>query len=185
MFLDISSCFYLKHSPVYISKHNVSETRFCLRFQVKPTQLCPNDGASPYLRTPVPAPRQGIQAKLSINHLRELRQNVWGVAPQNYLDRSHHWRDEFSEWHQHKKNKFFYSSAVVRGVQMGEMSMLGWLIGWSIRDMWVGSLYFLYVLFDSARPSLHSNIFCGLLRTHVGLILAFQADPETGYICAP
>jgi hypothetical protein len=28
-----SSCFYLKHRPVYISKHNVSETGFCLRLQ--------------------------------------------------------------------------------------------------------------------------------------------------------
>jgi hypothetical protein len=32
MFLDIV------HRPVYISKHNVSETGFCLRRQVKPTQ---------------------------------------------------------------------------------------------------------------------------------------------------
>jgi hypothetical protein len=35
------------------------------------------------------------------------------------------------------------------GVQMGEMSKLGWLIGWSSRDMWVDSLYFLYVVFGS------------------------------------
>jgi hypothetical protein len=35
-----SSCFYLKH--------NVSETGFCLRFQVEPTQLSPIDRASPY-----------------------------------------------------------------------------------------------------------------------------------------
>jgi hypothetical protein len=46
-----------KHSPVYISKHNVSETGFCLRHHVKPTQLGPIDRASPYLRTSVPAPR--------------------------------------------------------------------------------------------------------------------------------
>jgi hypothetical protein len=31
-----SSCFHLKHLPVSISKHNVSETGFCLRLQVKP-----------------------------------------------------------------------------------------------------------------------------------------------------
>jgi hypothetical protein len=39
-FLDITKRpVYLKHRPVYISKHNVSETGFCLRLQVKPTQL--------------------------------------------------------------------------------------------------------------------------------------------------
>jgi hypothetical protein len=37
--------FYLKRSPVYVSKHNVSETGFCLRLQVKPTQLGPIDVA--------------------------------------------------------------------------------------------------------------------------------------------
>jgi hypothetical protein len=44
MFLDFI------HSPV-------SETGFGLRLQVEPTQLGPIDRASPYLRTPVPAPR--------------------------------------------------------------------------------------------------------------------------------
>jgi short-subunit dehydrogenase involved in D-alanine esterification of teichoic acids len=53
MFLDIihRPVIYLKHRPVYISKHNVSETGFCLRLQVKATQLGPIDMASPYLRT--------------------------------------------------------------------------------------------------------------------------------------
>jgi hypothetical protein len=45
-----SSCFYLKHSPVYVSKHKVSETGICLRLQEKTTQLGPIDRASPYLR---------------------------------------------------------------------------------------------------------------------------------------
>jgi hypothetical protein len=49
-----SSCLYLKHRPVYISKHNVSETGSCLRLEVKPTQLGPIDRGSPYLRTPAP-----------------------------------------------------------------------------------------------------------------------------------
>jgi hypothetical protein len=44
MFLDII------HRPVYSAKHDVSETGFCLRLQVKPTQLGPIDGAIPYLR---------------------------------------------------------------------------------------------------------------------------------------
>jgi hypothetical protein len=43
MFLD---CF---HRPVFILKHNVSETGFCLRLQVEPTQLGPIDRISPYL----------------------------------------------------------------------------------------------------------------------------------------
>jgi hypothetical protein len=35
MFLDII------HRPAFILKHNVSETGFCLRLQVKSTQLVP------------------------------------------------------------------------------------------------------------------------------------------------
>jgi hypothetical protein len=43
MFLDIihRPVFTQKHSPVYFSKHNFSETGFCLRPQVKHTQLAP------------------------------------------------------------------------------------------------------------------------------------------------
>jgi hypothetical protein len=67
--------FIYKDRPVYFSKHNVSETGFCLRFQVKPTQLGPIDRTRPYLRTHVPAPRWGIQAKHSTNHMRELRKH--------------------------------------------------------------------------------------------------------------
>jgi hypothetical protein len=43
--LSIAPFFYVKHRPVYISKHNVSETGFCLRLRVKPTQLSPIDRA--------------------------------------------------------------------------------------------------------------------------------------------
>jgi hypothetical protein len=49
MFLNII------HRHVYISKH-VSETGFCLRLQVEPTQLGPIDRTSPCLRTPAPTP---------------------------------------------------------------------------------------------------------------------------------
>jgi hypothetical protein len=40
-FVDIFHCtvFIWKHRPVYFSKYNVSETGFCLRLQVRPTQL--------------------------------------------------------------------------------------------------------------------------------------------------
>jgi hypothetical protein len=37
------------HRPVFCLKHNISETEFCLRLQVEPTQLCPIDRASLYL----------------------------------------------------------------------------------------------------------------------------------------
>jgi hypothetical protein len=40
-------------SRPFFKKHNVSETGFCLRPQVKPTQLDPIYRASPYLRNPV------------------------------------------------------------------------------------------------------------------------------------
>jgi hypothetical protein len=38
-----SSRLYLKFRSVYLSKHSVSETGFCLRLQVRPTQLGPID----------------------------------------------------------------------------------------------------------------------------------------------
>jgi hypothetical protein len=38
------------HRLVFIEKHNISETGFCLRLQVKPTKLGPIDTVSPYLR---------------------------------------------------------------------------------------------------------------------------------------
>jgi hypothetical protein len=97
-----SSCIYKKKCrPVYVTKHNVSETVFCLRLQVKRTELSPIDRARPYLRTPVSAPRWDIQAKYSTNNLRELTKHqfnkmlhVWGLAPGNYHDRNHRWREE-------------------------------------------------------------------------------------------
>jgi hypothetical protein len=43
--------------------------------QVERTQLGPIDRASPYLRTRVPAPRWGIKANHSTNHLWDLRKH--------------------------------------------------------------------------------------------------------------
>jgi hypothetical protein len=43
--------------------------------QVKLTLLDPIDRVSPYLQTPVPTPRWGVQAKHSTNHLQELRKH--------------------------------------------------------------------------------------------------------------
>jgi hypothetical protein len=88
------------YRPVYFSK-DVSEAGFCLRLQIKSTQLGPVDRASLYLRTSIPAPRWGIQAKHSTNYMRELRKHlfiktihVWGLAPENYQYRNRRWRDE-------------------------------------------------------------------------------------------
>jgi hypothetical protein len=36
---------YIIHRPVFYLKHDVSETGFCLRFQVEPTQFGPKDTA--------------------------------------------------------------------------------------------------------------------------------------------
>jgi hypothetical protein len=49
-----------------------------------------------------------------------------------------------------------WASAVIAGVQMGEMSGLGWPIGWPTRGMWADSLYFLYVVFGSFCKSFAS-----------------------------
>jgi hypothetical protein len=54
MFLYIIRCpvcylRHLQHRPVYISKHNVSETGLCLRLHLNPTQLGPIDRSSPCL----------------------------------------------------------------------------------------------------------------------------------------
>jgi hypothetical protein len=38
------------HRPVFCLKHNVSETGFCLRLQLQPTQVVPTDRARFYLR---------------------------------------------------------------------------------------------------------------------------------------
>jgi hypothetical protein len=50
MFLDII------HRIVFILKHNVSETGFCLRIHLKSIQLGTIGRASPYFGTPVPTP---------------------------------------------------------------------------------------------------------------------------------
>jgi hypothetical protein len=48
------------YRPIYLKKHNVSETGFCFRLQENLTHLGPIDRASPYLQTPVTASRWGI-----------------------------------------------------------------------------------------------------------------------------
>jgi hypothetical protein len=60
-----SSCFYLKRRPVSLSKHNVSETGFCLRLQVRPTQLGPVDRA-----TNVPASQTSRSYSPMLNSLK-------------------------------------------------------------------------------------------------------------------
>jgi hypothetical protein len=57
MFLDIiHRPVFIQNTVLFIFQNSVSETGFCLRLQVKPTQLGRIDRASPSLRTPVPPP---------------------------------------------------------------------------------------------------------------------------------
>jgi hypothetical protein len=52
------------------------------------------------------------------------------------------------------------------GIQMGEKSKLGWLIGLTEHAIWAASLYFLYLLWLSISKILASS-------QHVELILIF------------
>jgi hypothetical protein len=99
-----SSHFYLKH--------NVSKTGFCLHLQVKRTPLGPIDRASPYLRTPAPIQdrvyRPSKAQTICKSWDKTLKtSHLWGLAPEYYPNRSHHWRDKFFIWYQHKKHKIF------------------------------------------------------------------------------
>jgi hypothetical protein len=73
----------------------------------------------------------------------------------------------------------FLTSAAIMGVQMWDMSKLGWLIGWSTKDNWVEFLVFPV---GGVRFNLQD---LRLLHMHVGLILIFQTDLKSGCICAP
>jgi hypothetical protein len=46
------------------------------------------------------------------------------------------------------------TSMLMRGVQIGEMSKLGWLIGLVKHAIWADSLYFLYLLLLSVPKNL-------------------------------
>jgi hypothetical protein len=97
----------------------------------------------------------------------------------------------------HKKHQFSHSiytgrsysflfSAVITGVQMGEMSKLGSLIGWSSRDMWADYLYFLYKVFASiCKTFAYFQHILWPSSYSCWLIFIFQAKFMSGYICAP
>jgi hypothetical protein len=107
-----------------------------------------------------------MQAKRSTNHLWELRQNikilksphVWVLAPGTITIEVATVETNSLYGTNTKKNSYsvytgqscsLFTSAVILGVQMGEKSKLGWLVRWSIQDMWADSLYFPYVVFGS------------------------------------
>jgi hypothetical protein len=48
------------------------------------------------------------------------------------------------------------TSLLMRGIQIGEMSKLGWLIGLTKHAIWADSLYFLYLLLLSISKTLAS-----------------------------
>jgi membrane protein CcdC involved in cytochrome C biogenesis len=45
---------------------------------------------------------------------------------------------------------------LIRGIQMGEMAKLGWLMGFANHAIWAISMYFLYLLFLSISKVLTS-----------------------------
>jgi hypothetical protein len=49
------------------------------------------------------------------------------------------------------------TSLLIRGIQMGEMSKLGWMIGLVKHATWVDSLYFLYLPLLSISKILASS----------------------------
>jgi hypothetical protein len=96
----------------------------------------------------------------------------------------------YSSWYQHKKNKFshslytwscsfFYTSTVITGVQMWERcpSWVDRSDGLTETCGRIPCVSCMCCLFKSGRPSLHSNIFCGL-RTHVGTIRTWTQNPS-------
>jgi hypothetical protein len=64
------------------------------------------------------------------------------------------------------------------GIQMGEMSKLGWIIGLIEQAIWAASLYFLYLLWLSTSKilALPSQLYDPLCR-HIELISIFPEDP--------
>jgi hypothetical protein len=120
---------FIQNTVLFIFQNNVSETGFCLCFLVKPTQLGLIDRASPYFRTPVPAPRWVIQARHSTNHPRELKniksQQVWGLATENYHDRNYDWREDTSYGTNTRKTKFSTQS-IIDGVVGFFYTLLLW-----------------------------------------------------------
>jgi hypothetical protein len=70
------------------------------------------------------------------------------------------------------------TSLLMRGLQMGEPSKLGWLIGLVKHAIWADSLYFLHMLLLEISSLLYDP-----LRRHVGIILIFLEDPVGDYAC--
>jgi hypothetical protein len=105
-------------------------------------------------------------------------------SPENNQNRSNHWRDKFSVWYQHREHKFscliytgwscsFFDFCCDNGCPDGRDVQAG-LTDQMVcqRCGWILCISCLWFLVQSARP-LHSNIFCGPLCMHVGLILIF------------
>jgi hypothetical protein len=49
------------------------------------------------------------------------------------------------------------TSSLIKGIHMGEISKLGWLMGLIEHAMWAGSLYFLYLMLLSISKTLASS----------------------------
>jgi hypothetical protein len=74
------------------------------------------------------------------------------------------------------------TSSTIRGIQMGEISRLGWLIGVFKHSIWAYSLYFLCLLLLSISKILASSqTVHDRPRRHFVLIWIFLADPLSNY----
>jgi hypothetical protein len=102
-----------KNTILFIFRNNISETGFCLRLQVKPTQLVPIDRGSPYLRTPVPATRWGIPSQAK--HKPSARAKKILIFKLCMYEALHQrtitieiitGERRYNLWYQHKKTKF-------------------------------------------------------------------------------
>jgi hypothetical protein len=113
----------------------------------------------------------------------------------------HHWRDKFSVWYKKKKTK---KKKQISPQSTLDRDVVFWLLLWWWESTWercpswvdwldglsetcwrIPCISCMWCLVQSARLSLHSNIFCGLLHMHVGLILIFSSRPCVKlYLCS-
>jgi hypothetical protein len=69
------------------------------------------------------------------------------------------------------------TSLPTRGLQMGEVSTLGWMIGLVKHAIWADSfIFYACCYFQFPKSQLHPSLPCDPLHRHVGLILIFLED---------
>jgi hypothetical protein len=172
------SCFLFKTSKV-------SKTRLCLRLQMQLAQLSTIDRAGSYLLKPtryrmykpsISQPSARVKTNINIDR----SPHLWDIGCVQGQFHGYCWNDcgvrievigketKISARYQHK-TQFSHimwdglsrNSAVIMGVQKGEMSKWSWLMRWSSRDTWANPyISCRWCLDQSVRPLLLSNTFC-------------------------